>query len=126
VTEPFLPTGPLGFEAFGTACGLAVVAGALSVVAPTCDALTVTLVALAVAGWGSLHRRDGRPHRRLGTGLEVYAGPFALLAVAVGVYLDPPGTIAAWRAFVLGLAVVPLWVVERRSPPPRSGGGGRP
>jgi len=126
MTEPFVPTGGLGFEAFGTACGLAVVAGALSVVAPMCDALTVTLVALAVAGWASLHRRDGRTHRHSRRALAVYLGPFAVLAVALGVYLDAPGTVAPWKALTLGLAVVPLWAVERRPPRPRWSEGARP
>ena len=113
----------LGFETFGTASGLAVVAGALSVVAPTFDVLTETLVALALAGWASLHRRAGRPFRLTRTAPGPYVVAFALLAVAGVVFLDAAGSIAAWRALVLGLGLVPLWLVERRGSPALMGTG---
>lgn len=112
--------GELGFEAFGAACGLAIVAGGLSVVLPAFDALTATLVALAVAGWASIHRRESSG--RLGTAGSLRAGTlsFAVLGVASVAFLDPPGPLAPWRALVLGLGVVPLWVAERvRSTSPR-------
>jgi len=111
-----LSAGNLGFEAFGTACGLAVVAGALSVVVPTFDVLTATLVALALAGWASLHRREGRRPGRPTGPVAVYTASFAVLATAVAVFFEAPGPWAPWRALVLGLGVVPLWAVERRGP----------
>lgn len=114
--------GALGFEAFGTACGLAVVAGALAVVTPMLDGLTVTLVALALAGWASLHRREGRISGRFLTARPTHLAAFAVLATAVGLFFDPPPTVAPWKALLLGLALVPLWASERwplsaRGPP---------
>jgi len=114
--------GELGLDAFGTACGLAVVAGALSVIAPTFDVLTATLVALALAGWASVHRRGAGRSRSLTGSFGVYAVPFALLGAAAVVFLDPPAPLGSWRAFPLGLGVMPLWAAERS----RSSSGGRP
>lgn len=103
---------PLGFEAFGTACGLAVVAGAVALLAPGLTMLTGALVALAVAGWASLHRpASGRRPTSI-----AYLPPFAILAVAGGVFLDPTAPLGSGRALLLGLSVVPLWVVERGAP----------
>ncbi len=110
--------GPLGFEAFGCACGLAVVAGALARVVPGFAELTVALVALAVAGWASLHGRGTlRPAR------VRHALPFAVLAGAGALFLVPPPALAPWHALLLGLAVVPLWAQERRRPPSPEGSG---
>jgi hypothetical protein len=111
-----------GSEAFGTACGLAVIAGALSVLAPGLDLLVAAMVALGCAGWASLHRRAGC---RTGFGRR---GPLALL-LALGclgggaaVFLDAPAPLRPWRALALGLALVPLWAIERRRTGPRSDG----
>ncbi len=102
----------LGFETFGTAVGLGVVVGALSLVAAQLSVLAGTLAALAVAGWASLRYRERRHGGRLGSGPRWAA----LAAVAAGgvVYLDPPEPLAPLRALLLGLGLVPLWVVERR------------
>jgi hypothetical protein len=116
MSRTLLPTGELGFEAFGTACGLAVVAGALSVVAPMFDLLTATLAALALAGWAALHRRDGRPSGLSPRWWAPYTLPFALLGAATVVFVDPPGPAGPCRALLLGLGLVPLWVLERRPP----------
>jgi len=119
----YAPSGELGFEAFGTACGLAVVTGALSLVAPRFAVLTATLVALALAGWTSRRRRAGSEHgeRRL-TG-RVDGPALAALAAAAGIFAYPPTGFAPWRALVLGLAVVPLWWVERHRPSPHHSPG---
>lgn len=106
-----------GREAFGTACGLAVVSGALSIVAPVFDALTATLVALAVAAWASVHRRGSTPLVR---SVRAVGSAFALLGVGVVVFVDAPPPTGPWRALLLGFAVVPLWAVEQR---PRARGG---
>ncbi len=108
----------LGFETFGTAVGLALVAGALSLVAPTLTVLTGTLAALAIAGWASLRYREGRPRRWAGSS----ARWLTLAAAATGalVYLDPPGLMAPFRGLVIGIGLVPLWAGERpiaRRPP---------
>lgn len=109
------PTDPVaGSEAFGTACGLAVVVGAMSVVVPALDVLVAAMTALALAGWASLHRG-----RRLGSGSRrrrqpAYAVAFSAIAVAALLYMDPPTPLAPWHALGLGLATVPLWTVERR------------
>jgi len=108
--------GELGLEAFGTACGLAIIAGGLAVLLPSFDILTATLVALGVAGWASIHRRgNGGGARPSGTHLL----GFALLGAAVVNFFDPPGALGPWRALLLGLGLVPLWVVERSRPVPR-------
>jgi hypothetical protein len=113
------PAGELGFEAFGTSCGLAVVAGALSALAPAFAALTATLVALALAGWASIHRRASWPRQPLDAALATYVAPFAVLGVAGAVFVDPPAAFAPWRALLLALGLVPLWVVERWPGRPR-------
>ncbi len=109
-------SGELGFEAFGTACGLAVVTGALAAVAAGFTLLTGTLAALAVAGWASRHRRSrldgGSPVRPRGS----YVLPFAALGAGALVFLDPPGELARWRALLLALGLLPLWLAERRRP----------
>jgi hypothetical protein len=105
----------LGFDAFGTACGLAVVTGALALLSPRLDALTAALAALAVAGWASLHRRRPGPRSpRPGR----YAAPLVLLGASAFVYLDPPPALSIGRALVLGLGLVPLWAAERGRPAP--------
>ena len=111
-----LARGDLGFEAFGAACGLAVVAGALATAVPAFDALTVTLVALAIAAWASRHRRSGRRPPGGARRTDAYVAAFAVLAAASIAFADPPGGWASTRALALGLAVVPLWAVERRHP----------
>ena len=116
MTSAAVSAGAIGREAFGTACGLAVVAGGLSVVLPTFGLLTVTLVALALAGWASVHRRVAGVRRPVGSGLATYGLPFAVLAGVAIVFFDPPGPLAPWRALLLGLGTVPLWTVERRRP----------
>ena len=116
MSSPTTSSGEIGREAFGTACGLAVVAGGLSVVAPMFDLLTVTLVALALAGWSSAHRRGAGVRRPLAACLGTYGLPFCVLAGVTLVFFDPPGPVAPWRALLLGLGVVPLWTVERRRP----------
>jgi len=116
MTDPKRPTAPLGFEAFGTACGLAIVAGALSALAPALSMLTAALAALAVAGWASLRRSSG-PVKAAPTRLaRVYLVPFGALAAAGVLFLDPVAPVGPWRALVLGLGLLPLWSTERFRP----------
>lgn len=126
MNAPRWAAGQLGFEAFGTACGLAVVTGALSVVAPTFDLLTLTLATLALAGWASLHRRATDRPRRLGPGAGAFAVPFAVLSAALVLFVAPPPPLAPWRALLVGLGVVPLWVTERHGHGPGRPPPGRP
>jgi hypothetical protein len=77
-----VPGGRLGFEAFGTAAGLALVTGGLSVVAPFFSMLTGTLVALGLAGWAAAPRRRGDPRPTLRAPGRV-AGLLALGAGAI-------------------------------------------
>lgn len=121
----FRPTriAPIELEVFGTSVGVGLVAGALSVVVPFLAALAATLAALALAGWASMVRRCGtgraelaRPDRLLALGL---------LGAGAIVYGFPVRELAAFRGLLLGLAVVPLWLTERRrprGPPPPPGG----
>ncbi len=104
----------LGFEAFGTACGLAVIAGALSLAVPTLAPVLLPLAALAVAGWASRQRRAAGPGPATGSRLAP-ALALALLAGMVGLFLDPPPALATERGFLLGLALVPLWATGRRT-----------
>ena len=103
---------PVEFEVFGTSLGAGLVAGALSVVDPFLVALAGTLAALALAGWASMLRRRGigraelaRPDRLLALGL--------LGGGAIVYGLSVPG-LTAFRGFLLVLAIVPLWLTERR------------
>lgn len=114
--------GGLAREAFGTATGLAVVAGGLSIVVPSFDPLAAALAALALTGWAAVRRRATRgPFPARGVGWA-HALALAALATTAVVYLEPPPSLAACRALLLGLGLVPLWTVERRRPRP---GGGR-
>ena len=107
----------LGFETFGTAVGLAMVAGALSLLAPTLTVLAGTLAALAIAGWASLRFREAG--RRWWRGSNARWVSLSAAVVCGVVYLDPPGQMATFRGLVLGIGLVPLWVLERRSGRPR-------
>ena len=105
---------PLEFEVFGASTGVGLVAGALSLVDPFLAALAGTLAALALAGWASMVRRGGvgradltRPDRLLALGL---------LGAGAVVYGVPVPGLSGFRGFLLALAVVPLWLVERRRP----------
>jgi len=103
--------GRLGFEAFGTAAGLALVTGALSVVAPFFTVLTGTLAALGVAGWTAVRRREGgvvRSLRAPGRAVGVLA-----LGVGGGLYLDTPTPLVPFRALLLGIGLAALWYGER-------------
>lgn len=110
--------GTLGFDTFGTACGLAVIAGALALLVPTLAALTATLVALAVAGWAARHRRGGPPRYRSARSTLAELVPWLPLAAAAVLFVAPVAPWADARALLLGLGTVPVWVVER-------GGSGR-
>ena len=116
MTGPCSRAEELGFDAFGAACGLAVIAGALSLVAPGFGALTAALVALAVAGWASLHRRDPNQLRPPTRSTAAAVVPWALLGGAATLFFAPPVGFAPWRALVLGASVVPLWAAERQRP----------
>jgi len=117
IGEELPSPGEFGREAFGTASGLAVVVGALSVVVPGFGVLTATLVALALVGWASVHRRGARSLRRSGPASAAYVVAFVVLGATTAAYLDPPPALLPWRALLLGLGIVPLWSIERRGPP---------
>jgi hypothetical protein len=120
VTDPAPPGARLGFEAFGAASGLAVVVGALSLVAPYLGILTATLAALAVAGWAVerrfVPRSRGIPRR---TGLGILA-----LGVGALLFLDPPPELRGARGLLLGLAVAAFWAANRVPGSVPSGPGG--
>jgi hypothetical protein len=113
----------LEFDTFGVGVGLAVIAGALSLVAPYLDALTVALAALAIAGWAAGRSRDRRERRSTGRPLRVVGLACAVIGAAAFFLLAGPA--AMTRGFALGIALVPLWVIERRGTPgllPRGAG----
>jgi hypothetical protein len=103
---------PLGFEPFGTAVGLAVIAGALALRVPELESLAGALGALGIAAWasglpaGAWRRSDPKRGRR---GLALAVAALAALA-----YLRPDAAIASGRALLLAVGLVPLWLVERR------------
>lgn len=101
---------PLGFEAFGTAAGLALVVGALSIVAPSLTILVATLASLAVAGWASTVRTDGRYVELRGPRIVGLVSVGAGVVAYVGA---PPGTVS-FRGLALALGIAVLWLAERR------------
>lgn len=103
------------FDTFGVGVGLAVIVGALSLLAPYLDALTAALAALALAGWAAGRSHDRRFGRTGDASLRV-VGVAGAAAGAVA-FLLLPGSTAGVRGLVLGLALVPLWLIERRAPP---------
>jgi len=123
MSGPAAVANPLGFEAFGTSCGLALVAGALAAVAPALSMLTAALTALAIAGWASLRHRSGRGRPVAARSAATYVLPLAVLAAGAVLFVDPVSPLGAWKALLLGLTLVPLWVVERRRVRPASGSG---
>ncbi len=115
-----------GREAFGTACGLAIVVGAVAVVDPALDALAATLVVLGVAGWASSHRRAFGGLSAVGRAPRAFGVAFVALALGAIAFAIPPSTLAPWRALLLGVATVPLWGLERRRAARGPYGGGEP
>jgi len=102
------------FDVVGIAVGAALVSGALATVGPSLASLTGALAALAWAGWFSLARRS-RPTLR-----RAFAGDarWASLSISGGVFfflVAPPGAYP-FRALVLALSLVPLWMLARRMP----------
>ena len=115
-----LATLPLEFEVFGTALGAGLVAGALSLIEPFLAALTATLVALSLAGWCSSLRRRGSGRAELVRPDRVAA--FAALGAGAIVYAGALPMLGSSRGLLLVLALLPLWLSERRRPWPRRPG----
>jgi len=102
------------FEAFGTAVGLAIICGGLSLPFPILISPTAALAALALAGWLSLvHRRSsgtgGRVERRAMAALVV-------LGVAGAGFLDSPPPLSPFRGLFLACGLLPLLWVSRARP----------
>jgi hypothetical protein len=107
-----------GFETFGTAVGLALIAGAVAVALPWLNSLVAALVALALAAWSSRATSGTVPPIALTPSAVGIAGALGTAGI---VFLAAPAPLGAWRGLVLALGVVPLWykVRERRRGPPR-------
>lgn len=114
---------PVEFEVFGTSMGIGLIAGVLSVLDPFLEALAGTLAALSLAGWASMMRRRGAGRAALLRSDRLLA--LGLLAAGAAVYGFPTAVLAEFRGLVVALAVVPLWLTERRRPsaPDRPAGG---
>jgi hypothetical protein len=105
----------LDVDTFRAAVGFSVLSGALALALPFLTSLCVALVAIAVAAWvwerpPSMLRPATGTRRALGVawGLAVAgAAAFALL----------PTPWSEGRGLALGLGLVPLWWVDRRSHP---------
>jgi ABC-type spermidine/putrescine transport system permease subunit I len=105
---------PLELDVLGASVGVALVSGALSVVAPPLSALTGALSVLAVAGWLALTRPTRATFRR--TFARAPSVAFVCLAIGAGVFLGASGADERYRGLILGLSLVPLWAVSRRVP----------
>ncbi|HEY6238843.1 MAG TPA: hypothetical protein VIZ68_06635 [Thermoplasmata archaeon] len=110
------PAASLSMDSLDAAGGFGALAGALSVVLPFFDGLTMTLAALVV---GTSLLRWARA-RSAGRTDQLDAAQFLLgLGSALagwGVFLAAPPVFGAVRGLVLGLTVLPLWWLERRRP----------
>lgn len=107
---PERPALPFELEVFSSALGCGLVAGALSLIAPSLAALSGALAALAFAGWCAELARD----RPIGPALGRPRTLVALGIVGVGAVLYGfPGPVAAERGLVIALALVPLWWFAR-------------
>jgi len=108
-------------DAFGLACGTALVAGMLSLVAPFLIPLVGTLAALGLASWAMVRSRSDSRRRAFLAGGR--AARLAILGAAGGLYLVPPEEYAPYRALVLACALTPLWWGERPTRSVRNWGG---
>jgi hypothetical protein len=102
------------FDVVGVSIGAAVVSGALSVVAPSLVALTGSLAVLALAGWVVLVQQTLGSIRRRFTGRTVAA--LASAGMGAVLFLAGVGGLPAFRGIVLGVSLVPLWLVARQLP----------
>ena len=101
----------IGFDALGLAVGTAIVAGALSLIAPFLAALTGTLGALSVASWIMVQaprRSAGRWHLA-----RARIAPLSILGAGATVFLVSPKELVPFRALLLAMSLVPLWWSER-------------
>jgi hypothetical protein len=101
------------FDALGVAAGSAVISGALSILDPFLTALAATLTALGFAAWvaalgrtpsaaSSYRRRSGRI-------------ALAWLGGSVAFFVAAPSEAASIRGLMIGLSLVPLWLVDRHT-----------
>ncbi len=102
----------LEFDTFSVAVGLSIIVGALALVAPYLNALTVALVALAAAVWAAGRARGGTGG--LSRTLTDQAGGLLATTAGIGAFFLLPGPFATARGLVLALSVVPMWWIERR------------
>ncbi len=110
---------PIEFDTFRVGVALAIVVGALSLAAPSLDALVLALVALASAGWAASHVR-GRPFR--GTaGSAASVAAFCAAGTGAAVYFLAPYPWVVVRGLLLALGFLPLWWAERRTTWPVAG-----
>lgn len=108
-----LQQGPrvVGLDALGLAVGTALVAGALSLVAPFLIALTGTLAALSVTSWAMVQTSGGSRGRWYAARARITR--LSILAVGATVFLVPPRELTPFRGLLLAVSLVPLWWGER-------------
>ena len=106
------------FDTFRVAVGLAVIVGALALVAPYLTALTAVLAALAAAGWAAGRARD----RSVGGLVPGHAWGLLVAALGAGAFFLLVGPLQAARGLALALSLVPLWWVERSRASRRAAG----
>ena len=115
------PSVPIEFDTFRVGVALAIVVGALSIAAPSLDALVLALVALASAGWAASHVRGRLPRGSGTSGAPVAA--FCAAGAGAAVYFLAPSPWAEARGLLLALGFLPLWWAERRTAWPVAGVG---
>lgn len=103
----------IGFDALGLAVGTALVAGALSLIAPFLTALTGTLGALSVASWVMVQAPRGFAGPRYLAPSRI--APLSVLGAGAFVFLVPPRELVPFRALAFALSLVPLWWSVRPS-----------
>jgi len=114
-----LPAGTIEFDTLSMAVGLALISGALSLVAPYLEALTAALAALSLAGWAASRSRERRMRAlellsTQGTGL-------LSVAIGTGAFFLLPTPVSTARGLVLAASLVPLWLTGRLRGPGRTG-----
>lgn len=117
--RPRLPPPELSMDTVDAAGFFGLLAGALSIVLPYFDGLTLAMSALGAGAAVVRSGREPRPQGRQGS--RVLWSGVAMTAAGMAVFLAAPPVLDQVRGLVLGTAAVPLWLAARQ-PLPFGGG----